>query len=261
MGNKTKLIVAFTVTILMSGILVLTGEAWGYLGLLFFGGCGVIVLVMSRRPRRAPGSGDESGWTGAVRGTLPGAHRYTTRTVGVVFPGRRGIALAGAVGSVLFVLLGAWTVAMGLSQSSPPVRIPSLALVVIGAVAVGFFGVCGVLTVRSLFGVPQGVALLPEGIYLRAPAGRAWVRWDDFARAYVGVVSGQSHIALLAHAPELIELTGLNRWLHGTNRGSFGMDVGYPGHHLRVDPEEVVSAIAHYRDSPSAREQLPAPGH
>ncbi|MBB4932574.1 hypothetical protein F4561_003394 [Lipingzhangella halophila] len=259
MGNKAKLIVAFGVMILMSGFLALTGEVFGYIGLLFFGGSGAVLLVLNRRPRRVPGAGGESGWAGTVHGTLPGAHRYTARTAGLVFPGRRGAALAVAIGAALFVLLGAWMVFAGLYQPNPSERIPSPALVVIGAVSIGFFGLCGVLGARSLFGRARGVALLPEGVYLRAPAGRAWVRWDDLAQAYVGTVSGQSHIALLAHAPELIELTGLNRWLHGTNRRNFGMDVGYPGQHLHVSPEEVVSAITHYRASPPAREQLPDP--
>ncbi|WP_152471913.1 STM3941 family protein [Nocardiopsis gilva] len=259
MRSKAGTVLAFVVMTVLSGLLALAGDVSGYFGLLFFGGLGVVYLIISRRPRRAPVAADDSGIVSGTHVTLSGANRYTTQTVGMVFPGRQGFALAVTVGSAIFVAAGVVFVVVGMTSTmESPGLTPSVAFIIgIGAVSIAFFGLCGVLGLRSLLGVSGGIALLPEGIYVQAPAGRAWVRWQDLAGAYVGYTQGQAHIALCAKTSDAIELSGLNQRLHGLNRKYFGMDVGYPGQYLHVSPDTVVSAIHYYWQNPQAREQLP----
>ncbi|GAA3766934.1 hypothetical protein [Salinactinospora qingdaonensis] len=266
--RRVRDIALFSALTAVSAVVALTGEpVGGLVFLVFFGGGGAVYLSLTWQ--RTGRSSTRQGQTPPLEhGTLPGAEKYTAHPVGVIFPSKRRTGAITALGSAAFVLIGAalLTDTLASSPSAPPGEASgSLFAAVLGAVTIGVFGSFGTLGVASALRARGGIALLPEGIYLRAPAGRAWVRWDDLAdvalRSDGTKATGPvgSYIKVRARSADAIVLTGPNRWLHGINRGSYGMDMGYPCQFLRHAPEPVLAAIRRYRAAPSAREHLANP--
>ncbi|WP_310913964.1 hypothetical protein [Lipingzhangella rawalii] len=247
-----------TLLAVLCGLGVATGEPVALLGVVFFGGCGLSYLLLSHPPTTG-GSPVEFGDGAVPYGTLPGARRYTSATVGLVFPGRRAYAVGVLVGAVAFVVAGTVMVLVGLHLGiqSAAWGFPSGATLGVGLLAVGFFGVCGILGLRSLFAGPGGIALLPEGVYLEAGAGRAWVRWADLARSRVGGMGEHSYLALYAHTADGITVTGLQRVLHPVNRRLFRFDASIPQAQMRAAASDVVSAIYHYWGDPPSMQPPP----
>lgn len=251
-SSRAREIALFVPLTVASGVAAFTGDPWGIVGLVFFGGGGTVYVALTRAPRSSSRS--------TMHGTLAGAQHHTAAPVGVVYAGSRGYAVTVTVGAAIFVAVGAYflTVAVGVVSGQRSVVAPVLGLIfgLAGAAAVAFFGLCGVVGVWAAAGRRGGIALLPEGVYARM-AGTAWVRWDDLASA--SVAGGSSHLALSARSRDAIVLTGLFRWLQGVNRRWFRADVAIPSQYLRVAPSTVVGAIRYYRQNPSARTRLADP--
>jgi len=231
-----------------------TGSVWGVIGLVFFGGGGAVYFGLSRPPRRTARS--------IMHGTLAGAERHTASPVGVVFPASRGYAAIAFAGAGIFVAVGLVFLLIALSAfaDSPAVAGPAaLFFGVIGAASVAFFGLVAVITLGPAVGRRGGIALLPEGVYVRW-AGSGWVRWDDIRRSSVlGARQGGPQLALSGRSPEAVTLRGLQRWLRPINRRLYRVDVALPLRALRIPPQTLVGALQHYRRNPSARAQLTDP--
>lgn len=233
----------------------------GLVGLLIFGGGGAAYLYLTRDSGdRAPASPARRGPL-SVHGTLPGAASYTERSVGLVFPTRRGMAIAVTAGAAGFVVVGVLLLVIALRPDGAEGEGTRVLLIAVGVLAIVVFGFFAILGLISVVRARRGIALLPEGVYLRAPAGRAWVSWDQIAEVSM-VDDGTSpggYLAVLARSPEAITLTGPNRWLHRLNRERYGMDLGYPCQYLRQDPAVVLAEIHRYWADPTARHRLDDP--
>jgi len=239
----------------MSVAMFFLGEPlMGIAGVLLFGGGGVIYLLITRM---TDPSGSTRRPTVARYGRLAGMRRFTTEPAGVVFPGARGGAVLTLLGAAVFVLVGSAFIYVAFESpdtSGSGQYSGRVGLFLAGLVSIAFFGGIGALVLRALIKGGNGIVLVADGVYFRAPAGRAWVRWDD-----LNSVCLRDGIQFLAHTPELITLTSVNRWLHGINRRRFGMDVGYPTVALKSDPDAVVNRINYYRANPHARAGLRHP--
>ena len=167
-------------------------------------------------------------------------------------------------GSLLFVVLGAvmlTVVATWEPADYRGTRGGPVGFTVAGVLSIVFFGGLTVRAVGTLVR-PGGIALLPEGVYLRTPGGRAWVRWDDLHRVFLSSQGGFGpYVGLQARSPEAITLTGLNRWAHGINRRRYRMDVGYSAGRLGGDDRELVACLEHHLRSPETRPRLADPGY
>ncbi len=222
----------------------------GMVGVLLFGVGGVVYFLITR-PAGARASRSRPQAAVTRHGRLPGMPRFTTESAGMVFPGSRVGTLITAVGALSFVVAGLGLMYLALYLPQTWTRGGPVVPFFAGLLGVGCFGLIGALAVRAFVLGGNGIVLVADGVYFRAPAGRAWVRWDDLTSVRVG-----DGIQFLAHSPERIALTGLNRWLHGINRREFGMDVGYPIMDLKSDPGAVVEWINHYRANAADRRQL-----
>lgn len=219
-----------------------SGEPFGWVGALFFGGSGAVLGYAWWAAGRPPRSG---GPPAARHGSLPGAARHTTQPTGVVIPAGRAPLAAAAAGSAVFVLTGIGMVAFGMP--------------VVGALCVLVFGVFGVLGLRGAFSRGQGIALLPEGVFCRMPAGTAWLPWPAIARVRVRSSSDQAYLAFRAGQTEAIALTGAVRWMRRVNRRRFDMDVGCPAGALRYPPARVCGVIRRCVADPATRAALADP--
>ncbi|GAB3709223.1 hypothetical protein [Nocardiopsis oceani] len=249
-----------SVFVLLSGELLV-----GIAGIILFGLGGAAYLYQSfpwGSALPAPGGNRDRGRP--VQGTLSGAHRYTPYTSGLVFPARRRSVLLPLAASLLFVVLGVlMLLVVGTWEPADyrGTRVGPVGLTVAGVLSIAFFGGFAVMFVGTLIR-PGGIALLPEGVYLLNPAGRAWVRWDDLHRAFLSAQGGfGSYVGLQARSPDAITLTGLNRWAHGINRRRYRMDAGYSAERLGGDGRELLACLEHHVRSPEARPRLADPGY
>lgn len=202
MAMRTSEVVLYSVMTAGSALVAVMGEPIGLVGVLFFGGGGVVYWYLRREPR-AP-----AGWP--HHGRLRGVERHTGDPVGVVFREDRRAFLAAAAGSAIFALTGLAFIVWARSVTSGE----SVALLVIGIVTLVVFG--AFLLLAGLGAVrPGAIALLRGGIYCRLPAGTAWLPWDSLANVSVVGHYGNSLVRLRARSPEEVALTGLNRLLHG----------------------------------------------
>jgi hypothetical protein len=220
------------------------GQPIGFIGVLFFGGGGAVYLYLEHHGRARSGRGPGDARVCAYHGTLPGAGRHTSHPVGVVFPAERGPVVAATVGSAVFVLVGAAFVVYGGVEGR-----------IIGAACVLVFGFFGLFGLAGSLSRHRGVALLPEGVYCRMPAGTAWLPWEAIGRVWVVRIQTQASVALRADPPGAITLTGPNIWLRGINRRWFSMDVAYPARNSR----ELCAAIRRYARDSGARSRLVDP--
>ncbi|QVQ53807.1 hypothetical protein J4H86_08870 [Spiractinospora alimapuensis] len=236
----------------MSAVALFTGSpVWGTIGILLFGGGGILYFVLTRNSgattRRRPAR--------TTYGHLPGMRRFTDEPAGLVFPGSRLSTVATLLGSLVFVVAGLAMVAMAFAPSASHGPAGPVLLFLVGLAGITVFSVFGVLALLALARGGNGIALVADGVYFRAPAGRAWVGWDDLKSVRLG-----DGIQFLVHSPEQITLTGLNRWLHRVNRDRFGMDVGYPTMLLKGDPGDALERITYFHSAPEARVSLRDPG-
>lgn len=232
------MIVLFGCMTALSAFAGVTGQPLGFIGVLFFGGGGAVYFYLDN-PGRA---GDAR--VRAHHGTLPGADRHTSQPVGVVFPAERGRQVVTAIGAAIFVVTGVAFVVYG-----------GVLGLIVGAVCVLVFGFFGVLAFAGSLSGHGGIALLPEGVYCRMPAGTAWLPWEAIGSVRVLRSQGQASVALRADPPGAIALTGPNRWLRGFNRRRFKMDVAYPG----PGAPELCAAIQRYAKDPGARSRRADP--
>lgn len=243
----------------MSVVALIRGEPLlGSFGILLFGVGGVAYFLLTAGPLGSGSSKPRPRRTVVRSGRLAGMRKFTAERVGLVFPGSRWGLVLTLLAAAVFVIAG--LLAIGLAFDPPDTtrgyrRIRPAEFFVAGLALVVFFSGVAVVALRSLIAGGGGIALVADGVYFRAPAGRAWVRWEHLAS--VGLGDG---IRFLAFSPELITLTGINRWLHRINRNKHRMDVGYPIVSLKSDhPGTVVEWINHYHAHPEARAELRDP--
>lgn len=227
-------------TAMSAAVMVMGDVLAGLAGVLLFGVGGAVCLTVSRLAAREATAHP----TGVRYGALPGLSAHTTASGGLVFAQSRAAAALAVVGSAAFVATGALMVLGGSGSFMRPAA---------GALGVVFFGTTFLVGIPALLG-RGGIVLVPDGVYLRAPAGAAWIRWEDLAA--VRLADG---VQFRATSPDAVRLTGLNRWLHGINRRRFGMDVAYPSQLLRAPAGVVVERIQDLLDRPSARRDLGDP--
>lgn len=236
-------VVLFSAMTALSGLAAAAGEPVGFIGLLFFGGGGIVYWYLRREPR------PPAGWP--YHGRLPGAEWYTgDHPVGVVFPGDRKTMVAAAIGSAIFVLTGVAFIVGALSTRSGG-RVTLLVGIVTVAVFGAFLLLAGLGAVRA-----GGIALLREGIYCRLPLGTAWLPWDSLLHVSVVGHYGNSLVRLRARSPEEVTLTGLNRLLHGRQRRRYKMDIGYTVRGGGRHADDIRDAIRFYWGDGPARQRL-----
>lgn len=225
-----------------------TGRPSAYLPPLMLAAVGAMHWVITRsfRHRAVPAG------TGVSYGTLPGADRFTAWPAGLVFAAR--IVYIEIAGALIYLPVGLAYLAAGIAEATS-----DRPLVALGVVWLCGSGVLAFVGVRALFVSPGGVALLPEGIYLRLRGNRAWIRWHDLAQVHLGAHSGQLIIILRSYSPGQAGVASLSPWGQRFRRAIRGTDAEVAGGCLNANPEEVVAAITHYWRNPPAREQLAVP--
>ena len=230
----------FAVMTAVSAVPLVAGEvSVGLPGVLLFGVGGIAYVGITRS---GSGTAEDASRDGTHYGSLPGLSRYTTAPGGLVFSQSTVATGFGLLGSAAFVVAGCFLV-----MTSAP------AAVLAGVLAVAFFGLTLVVSAKALL-CRGGIVLVPDGVYLRTPAGNAWVRWEDLAQVRAG-----DGVQFLATSPERMVLTGINRALQGVNRRRFGMDVAFPSQFLRSPAGVVVDTIAGALGDPVSRPALADP--
>ncbi len=252
----------FAILIAVSAAVTYTGHAGGLAGLLLFG-VGALVYVRVRlvpHPKSAVG-----------HGPVRAARRYTTATVGIVFHPRPPAGLSGVLGYPFLGVAAAAVLSSPVIADGDPTTWDrgDLGLDPPPVIEMGYWAIVGGITVllalafgtdlaRSLVRRAQGIAVLPEGVYLRTPAGAAWLPWDQLAGVWIVEHPRRPVIAVAADTRGGIELGGVDRLFRGWRRRRFGADITCAGRRFR-NPPEVVTAIHHYWSTPSARDRLVEP--
>lgn len=228
--------------------------AWGIVAVVLVGGGGVAYLFLSRPVTIT----DTPAAPPRRHGRLSGMDRFTREPAGLVFPGSRLSALVVLAAATVFVVVG--VLLMYFAIFNPPSR-PGphggpVTMFIAGIVSVIFFSYGGIVALVALIRGGNGIALVADGVYFRAPGGRAWVAWDDLK----SVRGGVDGIRFRAHSPERITLTGMNRWRQEKNRRKHGMDARYPALLITGAPAPLLDQINHFRTHPEARTELRHPG-
>jgi hypothetical protein len=203
------------------------GEDAQPLVVIGLGGFGVASVVLAAVPRQ-------------TRGSHEGVEQTTTVVDGVaqptlVFRGGRGRAIAGAVGGTAFTLTGAMLLL------GPPVAM------VIGAVAVLFFGLCSIIAVRQAIRGSY-VALTPDALSWSGGAGHYSVPWDAIEAVWRHSTQGVEELYIRLDDPSKLRGSGVVKALARFSRRFIGAEVAVPLAHLSADPdvveEEVQRALA-----------------
>jgi hypothetical protein len=115
----------------------------------------------------------------------------------LVVPAARGKMLGVALGSAGFVLVGTWMALFAENQA---------VILVIGALSVAFFGLCGSYAVWRLVRPVPALVITQEGIWDNASAvGVGLIRWDEIAelrecqfrnQVFLGIVPKDLHTVL-----------------------------------------------------------------
>jgi hypothetical protein len=209
--------------------LFMLGAAWAADGedaplliVLGLGGFGVASVVLAAVPRQA-------------RGSREGVERTTTIVDGtavqtLVFRGGRGRAIAGAVGGIAFTLTGAMLLL------GPPVAM------VIGAVAVLFFGLCSIIAVRQAIRGSY-VALTPDTLSWSGGAGHYSVPWDAIGSVWRHSTQGVEELYIRLDDPSKLQGTGALKVLARFSRRFIGAEVAVPLAHLSADPDVVEAEV------------------
>ena len=242
--SRSELAVFAAMTAL-SGALAVLGAPIGFVGLLFFGGGGVVYWYLHREP-------DARQRSGADPGTLAGAERHTALAEGEVFREDRRALAAAAAGAATFVVLGVYLIVASraaLEQGERFAGRSPISPLVAGILAVAVFGTFLVFLSLAVLR-PGGVALLPEGVYVRQPAGTAWLPWGSIEEVSVVHLLGQPFVGLRGTEGAPIELTGWTRLLRGWHRRRLGIDVGYSPRASASSSRDLCEAIErHLRES------------
>ena len=153
-------------------------------------------------------------------------------------------------GATLFVAGGFWLC-----------TIPGVRWLVwpVGVASVLFFGLCGGVALRRLFGHRIALLIDRRGIVdnaSAAPAGR--IGWNEISRIGVAELSGQRFVGIDVHHPEklLARIPRPRRKILETNPAFLGYLVNLPETILGRPAAEMVELLQEYLRDPRLRETL-----
>jgi hypothetical protein len=158
-----KAVVGFSALVGGLVLLVLERHPVGWVGLAFFGGGALVLLVGAVIGGQEPPA--------SYVGSLPGASRFTASD-GTVYPASRSGLVATAFGALVFVITGVLCLATLTSGGIAVVLVPA------GVLCLAVFGPMLAATLATL-ARPAGVLVAPEGAYLRLPLASAWIPWGS----------------------------------------------------------------------------------
>lgn len=145
----------------------------------------------------------------------------------VVLRSRRGALVAALMGAAAFAAAGLWIVIASLTGAldvDGPIR--TAIGVVIGALAVGFFGVLGIpVLARRIRHASRAVVLAPLGLTIE---GRGAVAWRDVLAVRAGAGELLVVVAPTAYAADLASRWVLDRWMQRANRAFRGSALALP---------------------------------
>ena len=140
----------------------------------------------------------------------------------------------GFLGSLAFVLIGAWMVSSD----------PSVAFW--GYLSIVFFGLCAFVFAVQAFQRGPALIVNPDGITDRSTAVSAgFIPWADITGIGSGSMQGQHFIAIQVRDPEkyLNRGNALQRKLKRMNQRSFGMGIAIHTNSLDVETEELLGLL------------------
>ncbi len=105
------------------------------------------------------------------------------------------------IGSITFVVIGIWFVVAPPATNVSLLRNP-VTLLIVGIVAILFFGLIGVLIAKKLKDDKPGLIINHEGINDNSGAINGLIKWDDLQEISVLKISGQKLIMLFVSNPQ-----------------------------------------------------------
>ncbi|MDS1269809.1 hypothetical protein RIF23_05815 [Lipingzhangella sp. LS1_29] len=225
------------------------------------GGCGASLAYIRYDMRRR--SEVSILRTAVLHGTLRHADRHTPQPAGLVFRGRRLRQLPLGFLATVGLLAGLGFCAGVLSSSGRWTGQWWLKTVIYGGVGLVLVVGCVfllALTVGHLVGPRTGVALLPDGVFLRTALGTIWLPWDAIHDTQSLLNRDKADTVLLhTSTPDALQQTGLYRiprlWGRGRSRSTVSVPCGLLG--LPTGP--LVIELDRYRQHPAHRRELADP--
>jgi len=213
----------------------------GIVTVLFFGVGGLVMILLTRKPRRRHPE---------VRIVQHGG----LHSQALVFPASPTRLWIGAAATAAWATAG---VLMAMNADSFTGRWSEGSVLVLGIVMAALFGVLAVL---ALVGVARGtfLALLPNGILVRARLGSTFVPWEAMTEFGVADVRGNPFIGIAVSDPEAVETSGPARWSMRArvSRHLAGFDLTFPAAILAVPLEVVTRTVLHYLERPQERADI-----
>jgi hypothetical protein len=164
----------------------------------------------------------------------------------ILYPKRSKMFLISLL-SLLFVCAGFFI----LSQRDEP-HIPQALRIIIGFLAIGFFGLCFFYALYRITVRQPALSLEREGILDNASAVSAGlVRWEEIDRIYTSSLQGQQFVSISVKDPErfLQKMHGFKAKLMRLNIGLVGAPVNLPVTALGMTSAELVVLIEGFRHS------------
>lgn len=159
----------------------------------------------------------------------------------VIYP-RKGKMILYGIGCLIFVALGALLFGIGLTESGSD-RIKFL---IIGGIALVFFGICMVYWVKSMFKakpalIINNVGITDQSTYI-APGLIKWEEIEDIDFVQFG---GQTYIGIFTKDPDLVvnRSSSFKKQLNRMNKGLLPSQVNIPVKILDCNVEELVEKI------------------
>lgn len=161
----------------------------------------------------------------------------------VIYP-KRGRMIMLAIFSFVFVLLGAIFIGIYFSEEDI-----SLWMIIVGVVAVLFFGFCLVYYIKEIIIHKPILVISDEGIMDRSSfIGAGLVKWEEIADIDFIDFSGQIFLGIFTHDRELIinRTSSVKRILNQLNKGLIESQVNIPAKNLNCPKEELIEQINKY---------------
>lgn len=170
----------------------------------------------------------------------------------VVIRAPKGRLVLHLCGSLVFVAIGAWFMTRPIT--SPPKQ---AVLPVVGATAIGFFGLLGGFTLRKLMGHRIAFIIDRRGIIDNSsaiPAGR--IAWDEIVNLGITSMTGQSFVGIDVRDREGLYAKSRLGMVMRANANTFGFPVNIAENTLDRSVEAMCRLIDRYWQNPQFRDEL-----
>lgn len=148
---------------------------------------------------------------------------------------RKKMVLA-ILGAILFVLLGFWLIAKR-EEITRPINSP-LFIMIIGIVAIVFFGFMGILAIRKITTQSVGFIISPKGVTDNSSAISAgFIPWEEITAITETSVANQTFVNIVLKDPEAFIASQKNTFTRKAmtaNHKSFGSAVAISSNSLQT---------------------------